>query len=84
MYSCIKKLRFQKTFSIVITLSMILFLWGCRSSSSKKKVGSLRRTYTVIDDKGRMSGKLILDPAGGAELYGTDGTMIGKFAPANQ
>ncbi len=84
MYSCIKKLRFQKTVSIVITLSMILFIWGCRGSSSKKKVGSLIKTYTVIDDKGRKSGKLILDPTGGAELRDTDGTVIGRFAPASQ
>jgi hypothetical protein len=55
---------------------------GCGGSSKKEDeqpMGSLRRTYTLVDEQGRQSGTLVLDAVGGAELRDSDGTLMGSF-----
>lgn len=66
----------------VVTAGLIL--GGCGGGTQTKKdepepVGSLKRTYTLMDDQGRRSGTLVLNPLGGAELLDVDGQVIGKF-----
>ncbi len=38
------------------------------------------RTFKLVDDQGRESGTLILNPQGGAELRDSDGKVIGTFS----
>jgi hypothetical protein len=64
--------------------SLSFSLYGCGGSSSKAEkeaTGSLLRSYTLVDDQGRKSGTLTLNPLGGAELRDAEGKVIGTFAP---
>jgi len=66
-----------------------LTLVACAGPSKKKErpaeeqateqKGSLSRTFTIVDEQGRKSGTLILDPLGGAVLRDESGKVIGKF-----
>ena len=61
-----------------------LAVGGCGGGSQKKKeeaepVGSLKRTFTLVDEQGRKSGTLVLNPLGGAELRDPDGQVVGTF-----
>lgn len=70
---------------LLIALLVSLPLAGCGGSKSKSvepEKGSLLRTYKLLDDMGRESGTLTLNPHGGAELRDADGQVIGTFAPA--
>lgn len=61
-----------------------LFLVGCGamsgSSSNEPPRGSLTKTYQLLDEDGRMSGTLVLQPMGRAELRDSDGKLIGVFS----
>lgn len=41
--------------------------------------GSLSRTFTLVDEQGRKSGTLTLDPVSGATLRDENGNIVGKF-----
>ena len=75
----------RKLFLMVIVLFVSLSIAGCGGSSKKEpeavEKGSLNRTYKLIDNSGRESGTLVLNPTGGAELRDPDGNIIGTFSP---
>ena len=71
---------------MVVVLFASLSLTGCGSKTTstepeKVETGSLMRSYKLIDDQGRESGTLTINPVGGAELRDIDGKVIGSFAP---
>jgi len=80
----------RKRFYVIMAVLVIgLILGGCAGSSKKKaqppeepvteQKGTLSRTFTIMDEQGRKSGTLILDPLGGAVLRDESGKVIGKF-----
>jgi hypothetical protein len=74
----------RKLFIMIVVLFVSLSIAGCGGSSKEPEVaekGSLNRTYKLIDDSGRESGTLVLNPTGGAELRDPDGNVIGSFSP---
>ena len=66
------------------TLSLVFLLAGCGGTPEKKEepTGSLQRKYTLVDEQGRKSGSLVINPLGGAELKDIDGKVIGVFKSA--
>jgi hypothetical protein len=48
-----------------------------------KGTGSLSRTFTIVDEQGRNSGSLTLDPSGNAVLRDENGSVIGSFKPTS-
>ena len=69
--------------SIVAVAALIFALAACSSSQKKAEqpsepTGSLIRTYTLVDEAGRNSGTLKVDPFGSVELYDADGKLIKK------
>lgn len=78
----------HRLLGIVTALAVGFTLVACGGGQQKKKdqpaepTGSLKRTYTIVDEQGRKSGTLTLDPLGGAELRDVDGEVIGKFKSA--
>jgi len=42
--------------------------------------GSLTKSYKLVDEMGRESGTLVLQPMGRAELRDADGKLIGVFS----
>jgi hypothetical protein len=46
-----------------------------------KGKGSLARTFTIVDELGRNSGTLTIDPLKGVILRDENGSVIGKFKP---
>ena len=71
---------------IVAALALGFALVACGGGKKKKdkpaeEKGSLSRTYKLVDEQGRNSGTLTLDPFGGAELRDADGTLLRKFTP---
>ncbi len=68
------------------TLSLVFLLAGCGGTPEKKEepTGSLQRKYTLVDEQGRKSGSLVINPLGGAELRDIDGKVIGVFKSATQ
>lgn len=72
---------------MVVVLFASLSLAGCGSKTTsaepeKVETGSLIRSYKLVDEQGRESGTLNINPLGGAELRDVDGNVIGSFAPA--
>jgi len=43
--------------------------------------GSLSHSFTIVDEQGRKSGTLVIEPSGGASLLDENGKVIGKFKP---
>jgi len=72
---------------ILASFALGFALVACGGGKHKKKdqpaeeKGSLSRTYKLVDEQGRKSGTLTLDPMGGAELRDADGKLIKKFTP---
>ena len=75
-----------------LTVVMATFLFGfaliaCSGTSEQKSVqtpegiGSLSRTFKIIDEKGRPSGTLTIDPVGGVTLRDENGNIVGRFKP---
>lgn len=65
---------------------MAVILSGCAifdnpKPESTQQIGSLIRTYTLIDEQGRISGTLVISPLGGAELRDAKGNLVGKLMP---
>lgn len=73
----------MRSFILILIVSVaLLSLVGCGGSSTKSaepEKGSLMRTFKLIDEQGRESGALTLDPQGGAELRDADGKLIKSF-----
>lgn len=60
-----------------------LIFIGCTmqsSSNMESPKGSLTKTYKLVDEMGRESGTLVLQPMGRAELHDGDGKLIGVFS----
>jgi len=62
-----------------------LTLSGCTAMlasqmQGEQQQGSLTRTYKLIDEMGRVSGTLTIQPMGRAELRDADGSLIGVFS----
>jgi hypothetical protein len=77
----------HRRFLFMLTAFALGFaLVACGGGNKKKdkaaeEKGSLSRTYKIVDEQGRNSGTLTLDPAGGAELRDADGNLLRKFSP---
>lgn len=68
---------------IVAVVALIFALAACSCTQKKAEqpaepTGSIIRTYTLIDEDGRKSGTLKVDPFGSIELYDADGKLIRK------
>lgn len=59
-----------------------LTLVGCAQPPADTEVprGSLTKSYKLVDEMGRESGTLVLQPMGRAELRDADGKLIGVFS----
>ena len=78
-------------FGVFLMLFLASALIGCGRSSKKEEPpaeaqaeeqkGSLSQTFTLIDEQGRKSGTLTLQPFGGAILRDLDGTVLKEYAP---
>jgi len=72
----------------VITLQLAVFACaltfaGCAmqpSADPEVPKGSLTKSYKLVDEMGRESGTLVLQPMGRAELRDADGKLIGVFS----
>jgi len=77
----------RRLLGILAAFALGFALVACGGGKQKKKdqpaeeKGSLSRTYKLVDEQGRKSGTLTLDPMGGAELRDADGKLIKKFTP---
>jgi len=74
-----------KRYVLPIFVSSSLVLSGCATMNNtaaqpEPERGSLTRTYKLIDEMGRTSGTLVLQPMGRAELRDADGRLIGVFS----
>lgn len=61
----------------------VLALSGCAAPPAtdlETPKGSLTKSYKLIDEMGRESGTLVLQPMGRAELRDADGKLIGAFS----
>jgi len=78
-------------FIIVLAILALGFaLIACGGTSKKKSEpassddksaeskGSLSRTFTIVDENGRASGTLTIDPVGGVLLRDENGAIVGK------
>ncbi len=77
------------TWGSVAALVVGLAVAGCGGGAQTKKedaepVGSLTKKFTLVDEQGRKSGTLVLNPLGGAELRDSDGRVIGTFHSADK
>lgn len=80
----------QMVVGILTLLMVVSAVIGCAGSSKKDKQaaqtpeaeekGSLSRTFYLVDEQGRKSGKLIMHPSGDAELRDENDQVIGKFS----
>lgn len=64
-------------------LACTLTLVGCalnQPTDAEIQKGSLTKSYKLVDDMGRESGTLVLQPMGRAELRDADGKLIGVFS----
>lgn len=82
---------FQSPKLIIIPAVFIISfaLIACSSTSEQKSAepespagtGSLSRTFKILDEKGRESGTLTIDPLGGVTLRDENGRVVGRFKP---
>ena len=49
------------------------------AAPAEEAKGSLSQRYNIVDEQGRKSGTLVIDPFGGALLLDENGKVIGKF-----
>jgi len=62
-------------------ICLLVVLSGCASSkSAEPETGSMVRTYTLLDEQGKKSGTLVINPVGSAELRDVDGNVIGTLS----
>lgn len=83
----------KRLLGLVVVLVLGLTLVGCAGPSKQKEQpaeeavveqkGSLSRVLNIVDEQGRKSGTLTLDPLGGAVLRDENGTVIGRFKSEN-
>ncbi len=76
--------RWRSFLLMLGAIGMILVLGGCASSGSKSaepQIGSLVRTFTLMDEQGLKAGTLVINPLGGAELRDANGNLIGTLVP---
>ena len=76
---------------LVVGFALVL---GCAGLSKKaeqpaeeqavEQKGSLYRTFKIVDEQGRKSGTLTMDPLGGAVLRDENGRVIGRFKSETQ
>ena len=77
----------RRLLGILAAFALGFVLVACGGGRQRKgdqptvEKGSLTRTFKLVDEKGRKSGTLTLDPFGRAELRDADGKLIGKFTP---
>jgi len=76
----------QKFLLLLIALLLSTILVACGGLAKKEEpppaapeTGSFITTYTVMDEQGRKTGTLVLDPRGTAELKDLEGNVIGSF-----
>jgi hypothetical protein len=87
MDTYIKSFLPQRFIIILALLALGFSLIACSGTSEQKSdtppegTGSLSRTFKIIDEKGRASGTLTIDPLGGVTLRDENGNIIGKFKP---
>ena len=69
---------------LLLTAIYALSLAGCGAmyTSAEQEVpkGSLTKSYQLIDEMGRVSGTLVLEPMGRAVLRDADNKVIGVFS----
>ena len=73
----------HRRFLVILAAFALGFaLVACGGGKQKKaeEKGTLSRTYKLVDEQGRNSGTLTLDPTGGAELRDADGNLVKKFS----
>jgi hypothetical protein len=75
----------MRKFTLLLTaFACSLALAGCgamnTSTEEEPQRGSLTKSYQLIDDMGRVSGTLVLEPMGRAELRDANGKIIGIFS----
>ena len=72
--------------AIILQLAVLactMTLIGCAmqpTATPEVPKGSLTKSYKLVDEMGRESGTLVLQPMGRAELRDADGKLIGVFS----
>ena len=41
--------------------------------------GGISRSYNLVDDEGRVAGRVIISPLGGGQLIDQNGNVVGRF-----
>jgi len=63
---------------VLVACLALPLLGGCWSSSEPETV-SLDRTYSLVDDQGRVAGKVTFTPLGGGQVTDNAGNVIGQI-----
>jgi hypothetical protein len=63
---------------------LALCLAACGSAPAPSPVpgpgaGGISRSYNLVDDQGRIAGRVILSPLGGGQLIDQNGNVVGRF-----
>ncbi|HEV2674685.1 MAG TPA: hypothetical protein VGV37_09095 [Aliidongia sp.] len=64
---------------------LALSLVGCGSAPPPPQpvvgpgVGGISRSYNLVDDQGRIAGRVVISPLGGGQLIDQNGNVVGRF-----
>lgn len=68
---------------LLVLPALVLTLAACGSASPPPVVGpgagGISRSYNLVDDEGRVAGRVIISPLGGGQLIDQNGNVVGRF-----
>lgn len=72
-----------KTASRLMLLVVACLLSACTQERKEPaQMGTLTRSFTMVDSAGRPYGQIMLDPLGGGKLMDSEGRVIGYVVSA--
>ncbi|HLZ68166.1 MAG TPA: hypothetical protein VKQ29_18225 [Aliidongia sp.] len=67
---------------LLVLPALALSLAACGSAPPPivgPDAGGISRSYNLVDDQGRVAGRVILSPLGGGQLIDQNGNVVGRF-----